>query len=221
MPLPNLLAESPTSFYQRARRDYLCTNITRLRLLFHITETPTDTALKYQNFYIMSLEALPDELLTCIISHLPSHADAASLSRQCWRLYHLCDMSNRRKYHQVKLIRTSDLVFASKTLCTILRTPRLAHYVKYLELNWYWSPSVESSDPLIHHPSMRPSKRVLEPNDLGRLMQAVNLTEYYSPEAKDKMPSILLQDPVTMEYAEAFLDSFIILAALGRVKANF
>ncbi|GAD93439.1 hypothetical protein AOR_1_2306174 [Paecilomyces variotii No. 5] len=151
----------------------------------------------------MSLEALPDELLACIISHLPSHADVACLSRQCRRLYHLCDMSTRSKYHQVKLVRISDLDFAFKTLCTILRTPRLAHYVKNLELKW--SPSMESSRPLTHVLSMTPLERVVEPNDLGRLMHAIRLAGYDSPEARDKMLSILLRDPVTMDPRDPLL----------------
>jgi hypothetical protein len=144
----------------------------------------------------MSLQSLPDEILLQILSHLPSHTDAAALSLQCHRWHRLCDMSNRRKYRRVKLRETLDLAVALRMLRSILKTPRYGEYVRCIELNrslWLgysffaWSYK------------FKPPQRSLLQKDQDRLIRAIRRAGFDDPEEQEKVLNVLLQSPATME----------------------
>lgn len=142
----------------------------------------------------MSLQSLPDEVLLHVLSYLTSHADAAALSLQCHRWYHLCDMATRRKYRRVKLQEPLDLAVAFKILQSILKRPRYGRYVRHIELNR--SPSLFHR--FVRSYTVHTPQRSLRSKDQERLAAAIRRAGFESPQEQEKMLNILLQDPVTM-----------------------
>lgn len=144
----------------------------------------------------MSLQSLPNEILLVILSHLPSHNDAAALSLQCHRWHQLCDMSNRHKYRRVKLQGILDMAVAFKMLWSILKTPRYGAYVRHVELNR----SISQGLWHIKSYTIRSPQRSLQPEDQVHLAAAIKQAGFHCPEKQEKMLYILLQNPDNMEY---------------------
>ncbi|KAL4782589.1 hypothetical protein BJX76DRAFT_358746 [Aspergillus varians] len=81
------------------------------------------------------LERLPNELLLLIISEIQNYKNLACFSAQCHRLHALCDLPVRRKYRRIRIRRDGHLNPAFEVLLSILRKPRLATYVRHLEID--------------------------------------------------------------------------------------
>ncbi|KAK2742692.1 hypothetical protein FQN57_005147 [Myotisia sp. PD_48] len=81
------------------------------------------------------LDSLPLETIHEIVGHLSSINDIYSLARVCSSFYAFINVTERRKYHRIRLMTYRHRVAVYSMLPKMLREPLLAHYVREFEAN--------------------------------------------------------------------------------------
>lgn len=88
-----------------------------------------------------AFDSIPDEILLNINSHVGSIKDLAALSIQCRRFHDIIDMPARKRFHRIRLGRSTTSCPVSRRhaiaglLLEILKQPKLGQYVSQLEVD--------------------------------------------------------------------------------------
>ncbi|KAJ5960550.1 uncharacterized protein N7479_007700 [Penicillium vulpinum] len=127
-----------------------------------------------------------------ITNNLPAVDDVAALSRQTRGLHSATEVSNRQKYHKLKLGRQfKDQLHARQDmLLEMLVNPSLAGYLHHLVIYGSdMSPGAwgSSSEPI--------PQRSFSPEDINRLKQAIEKADIQETQDRESMLSTILQDP--------------------------
>jgi uncharacterized Zn finger protein len=129
-----------------------------------------------------------------IVNSLPPMNDVVALSRQSRGMHSVIDVSNRHKYHEFKLGRegrnfTDQLQAGQDMLLKILATPSFAGYRRLELFRGETDSGVASFESEV-------TQRVLSPEDINRLKQALTKAGLKKHQDRESILSILRQDPV-------------------------